>query len=238
MFLFKMSIPDAIRSLQQISSFGLGPQPTQQQMLKAIERVESQHPTSNSAELEYWLGIAWRNYTAWFIRGDERKSYLEKAVMHFKKAYTLEKGSSAAQWKTYASELGALLVQEALIRDLAQGIPLLETVFQSTQDYEPLLCAYAEAIYKSGDFQKAAVVATELHRRAKKSKEWKDRVPPAPMRIAAMAYRAHIKQSQKDGKAKEAFAVSERLLQTGAATDNDQRIHEKLAKLAGKTRTP
>ncbi len=163
-------------------------------MLKAIEKVETQHPNSNSAELEYSLGIAWRNYTAWFIRSDERKPYLEKAVMQFAKAYTLEKGSSGTKWTSYASELGALLVEEALIRDLERGIPLLEAVFQSTRDYEPLLCTYAQAIYKSGNIQKAAAVAIELHRRAKKSKEWKDSVPPAPMRIAAMAYRAHIKQ--------------------------------------------
>ena len=226
--LFKPSSSDAVRSLQQVASFGLGPQPTQAQMLETIRRVEDQYPSSNSAELEYWLGIAWRNYIAWFVRGDERKPYLEKAVAHFERAYALEKANSGSRWKTYASELGALLVDEALIRDLKRGIPLLEAVFQSTQDYEPLLCSYADAIYKTGDFEKAAVVATELHRRAKNSKEWKQNVPPAPMRIAAMAYRAEIRQLKKDGKIKEAVSVSSALLSTGAASDNDQKIHEKL----------
>jgi hypothetical protein len=116
-----------------------------------------------------------------------------------------------------------------MVRDLQRGIPLLETVFQSTRDYEPLLCSYAEAIYKTGDFEKAAAVATELRRRAKESKEWKDSIPPAPMGIAAKAYRAGIKQLKKGGDVKEAFAVSEKLLQTGVATENDRRIHEKLA---------
>jgi hypothetical protein len=233
MSFFKMRIPDAIRSLQRVSSFGLGPQPTQAQMLRTIEKVETERPNSNSAELEYWLGIAWRNYTAWFIRGDKRKPHLEKAVIHFENAYTLEKGSSGAKWMTYSSELGALLVEEAPVRDLERGIQLLEAVFDSTRDYEPLLCTYADAIYKSGDFHEAAAVAAELHRRAEESGEWKDCVPPAPMRIAAKACRARIKQLKKDGKLKEAFAVSETLLQTGAATDNDQRIHEKLAALPG-----
>jgi hypothetical protein len=104
----------------------------------------------------------------------------------------------------------------------------LEPVFQLTQDYEPLLCSYAEAIYKTGDFEKAATVATELHKRAKNSKEWKQNIPPAPMRIAAMAYRAEIKQLRKDGKVREALSVSNSLLSTQAASENDRKIHEKL----------
>jgi hypothetical protein len=228
MSLSKISVSDAIRSLQQAVSFGLGPQPTQAQMLETVRMVEDQHPASNSAELEYWLGIAWRNYAAWFVRGDERKPYLEKAIGHFEKAYTVEKASSGTRWKTYASELGALLVDEALIRDLEHGIFLLEAVFQSTQDYEPLLCSYAEAIYKTGDFEKAAVIATELYKRAKSSKEWKQNIPPAPMRIAAMAYRAEIKHLKKGGKVREALSASNNLLNTGAASENDRKIHEKL----------
>lgn len=237
-FPFKMPISDAIRSLQQVTLLGPGPQPTQQQMLTAIDKVEREYPCTDSAELAYWLGGAWRCYTAWFIRGDDRKPYLEKTAMYLERAYTLEKSSSGVKWMTYASVLGGLLVEEAMIRDLQRGIPLLESVFQSTQDYEPLLCTYAEGVYKTGDYQKAAAIATELHRRAKKSNEWKDIVPPAPMRIAAMAYRAQIKQLKKDGKTKEALAVSEKLLHTGAATDNDQRIHEKFVTLVGKTKMP
>ncbi len=228
MSIFKPSISDAIHSLERVASFGLGPQPTQAQMLETVQRIEDQYPASHSAELEYWLGIAWRNYTAWFVRGDERKPYLEKAIAHLERAYSLEKANSGQRWKTYASELGALLVDEALMRDLDRGIPLLEAVFQSTQDYEPLLCSYAEAIYKTGDFEKAAAVATELYRRAKSSKEWKQNIPPAPMRIAAMAYRAEIKQLKKDGKISEALSISNALLNTGAASDNDRKTHEKL----------
>lgn len=228
MSIFKPSVSDAVNSLRQVASFGLGPQPTQTQMLETVQKIEDQYPASSSAELEYWLGIAWRNYTAWFVRGDERKQFLEKAIVHLERAHALEKANRGSKWMTYACELGLLLVDEAPIRNLERGISLLEPVFQSTQDYEPLLCSYAEALYKIGDYEKAATVATELHRRAKNSKEWKKNIPPAPMRIAAMAYRAEIKQLRKDGKNNEALSVSNALLNTGAASENDRKTHEKL----------
>lgn len=230
-----MTIKEAIYSLQTLICLGLGPFPTQQQLLTAIEDIERQHPNSNSAELESWLGGAWNSYTAWFIRGDARKTYLEKAVMHREKAYAIEKGRSGSNWTKYAASLGAMLVDESVIRNVERGVPLLEMVFQSSRNYMPSLCSYAEAIYRSGDFQKAAAIATDLHRRAKESEDWKFGIPPATMRIAAKAYRAHIKQLKKEGKPNEAFVVSEKLIQTGAATENDQRIHEKLATLAGQS---
>ncbi len=229
MALFKMTISDAIKSLQKITSVGTGPQTTQQQVIKAIEKVERAFPISDSAALEYWLGIAWRTYTTWFIRGENRKQYLEKAVMRFHKAYTLEKDNAGTDWMLIASELGELLIEESVIRDLDRGIPLLERVFQSTKDYEPVLCAYADGLYKAGDYLKTAEVAMELHRRAMESRVWKNNIPTSPVLTATKAYRAHIKQLKKEGKTKEAFAVSEILLQTGAATENDQRIHDKLA---------
>lgn len=101
MFFFKMSVTEAIESLRA-SSFGLGPQPSQPDMLKLLEKVEKQHPASKSPELEYWLGIAWHNYGAWFVRGDERKPYLEKAITDFDKAYKMEIGSKGTNWITYA----------------------------------------------------------------------------------------------------------------------------------------
>jgi tetratricopeptide (TPR) repeat protein len=224
----KMTTLDAIRALERVSSVGSGPSPVQQAMLGTIEAIESQYPSTDSAELEYWLGIAWRNYNSWFVRGDSRVLTLQKAIAHFERATVLEEGGSTQRWNTYASELGTILVEEALVRDLERGIAILETVFQSTTDYEPRLCAYAEAIYKTGDYREAAEVATELHKRAKSSREWHNQPPPAPMRIAAKAYRAYIKQLRKEGRTDEALAMSRELLRTGAATENDQRNHAKL----------
>ena len=39
--LFRMSHSQAIKSLREMSSFGLGPQPSQKQMVKLIEKIES-----------------------------------------------------------------------------------------------------------------------------------------------------------------------------------------------------
>lgn len=227
--LFRISQSQAIKSLREMSSFGLGPQPSQKQMAKLIEKMESQYPQIESYELAFWLGIALRNYTAWFIRGDERKQFLERAVQHLERAYNPAKGRvPESQLNGIASELGALLVDEAVIRDLDRGIAYLERVFNTTQDYVPLLCSYADALYELGDYGQSAKVATELHRRAKKSPEWKDSVPPAPRRIAAKAYRAQAKRLKKEGRTKQAIAVFKKLVRTGFATENDQHFLAKL----------
>ncbi len=228
MFFFKMSVTEAIESLKRASSFGLGSQPSQPDMLKLLEKVEKQHPASKSPELEYWLGIAWRNYTAWFVRGDERKPYLEKAITHFDKAYKMETESKGTNWITYASELGKLLIDEAIVRDLDRGIFLLGQVYDNTTDYEPELCSYADALYKANRFQEAADVAISLNKRASKSQRWRDSIPPAPMAIAARAYRAQVKQYKKENQLKKAIMASTRLLETGCATDNDKRVHAQL----------
>ena len=92
MFFSKMSVAQAIKSLVEMSHFGLGNEPSQSEMNKLISKVEKRFPDSDSYELEYWLGIALRNYTAWFVRGDERKPHLQEAVQHLEKAYALSKG--------------------------------------------------------------------------------------------------------------------------------------------------
>ena len=199
-------------------------------MLNLVKRVEKQHQDSRSAELEYWLGIVWRNYTAWFVRGDERYAYLEKAVTHLENAISLERSVSDSNWLTYASELGTLLVDEAPIRNLERGISILEGVFNATKSYEPLLCSYAEALYKVKEFDKAAEVGRELHMRAKRSKEWGNMLPSAPMNTVAKAYRAQVKAFRKKGRLNQALASSEKLIKTGLATENDQRIHGKITK--------
>lgn len=225
---FKMTVSRAIESLKEVASFESATQASQAEMLNIIEKVEKQHPDSNSAQLEYWLGVAWRNYTAWFVRGDDREEYLLKAADHLQRAYDIEISGSGLNWAIYAGALGSLLVNEAIVRDLERAIPLLEKLFKSTQSYDPLLCSYADALYKAKEFEAAAEVASALHQRAESSEEWEDFVPPAPMRIAAKAYRAQVRQFKKKGQLKEAVEVSEKLLKTGAATENDERIYQRL----------
>ena len=150
MFQSQLSASEAVRILERMTCFGLGPLPVQQEMLETIENIEEAHSNTDSAELQYWLGGAWRCYAAWFVRGSERTRYLQKALMHFETAYTIEASGSGRKHNTYACTLGSLLVTEALIRNLERGVLLLKAVFESTSNYEPLLCHYVEALYKLG----------------------------------------------------------------------------------------
>lgn len=47
-----------------------------QEMLSIITSIEKNNIESNDTDLFYAIAIAYRNYCAWFIRGDKRKTYL------------------------------------------------------------------------------------------------------------------------------------------------------------------
>lgn len=203
-------------------------------MLNTIERIEREYPDVDSAEVNYWFGIAWRNFTAWFIRGEERRGYLEKAVAYLEKAYEIEKRSSGNRWKHYASELGRLLVGEKVVRDLGKGIAILEEIYLKETDYEPALYYYFDGLYKTGEFEKAAEIALEISNRAAKSEEWKNSFPSGLKHLAAKAYRALVRKYKKEGSTNKALEISERLMENPAATENDKRNHEKLKKILEK----
>lgn len=244
LFFSKMSVEQAIRSLMEVSCFGLGKGSSQSEMSKLISKIEKQFSDSDSYKLEYWLGIALQNYTAWFVRGKERKSYFKKAVQHFEKAYVLSKGIipnelpvtnrrtlSSLDRNTIACNIGSLLIDVAIIRDLEKGISYLRVVFDNTTDYYPQFCSYAEAFYKLGNYLKAAEIALELHRRAERSPKFKDRVPPAPMNIVAKAYRAEAKKHKKEGEIKQAISLFQKLVEMNLATDSDKKLLEKLQEI-------
>jgi len=203
-------------------------------MLNTIERIERECPDVDSAELNYWLGIAWRNFTAWYIRGEERRGYLEKAVSYLEKAYEIEKRFSGNRWKQYAGEWGRLLIDEKIVRDLEKGITILEELYINETDYEPTLYHYADGLYKKGEFEKAAEVALELINRAAKTELFKDGVPPGLKKIAAKVDRALIRKYKKEGSLNKAIEISERLLENPAASERDKLNHEKLKKTLGK----
>ncbi|KAF5414744.1 MAG: hypothetical protein C5S48_07665 [Candidatus Methanogaster sp.] len=246
MFFSKMSVAQTIKSLREMSHLGLGNEPSQSEMHKLISKVEKRFLDSDSYELEYRLGIALRNYTAWFVRGDERKLYLQEAVQHLEKAYALSKEVISEELtatdkhtlgsldrNTIACEVGFILIDEAIIRDLEKGISYLGTIFNNTTNYYPQFCSYAEAFYMLGDYLKSAEVALELHRRAEKSFEWKGSVPPAPIGIVAKAYRAKPKEHKKNGEIRQAISLFQKLDDMNMATDNDQKLLEKL-RVSGK----
>lgn len=241
MFASKMSRSKAINSLIEISCFGISKQLSQSDMSNLISQIEKQFQDSDSYELEYWLGIALRNYAAWFIRGENRKHYLQKAAQHLEKAYALSNGVildeipmtekhtfRSIDRNTIACEVGSLYIDEAIIRDIKKGISYLGAIFNNTTDYYPQFCSYAEAFYKCGDYFKAAEIALELHNRAKKSSEWKDSIPPAPMHLIAKSYRAAAKEKKKEGEIRKAISLFQKLVDMNLATENDKKLLKKL----------
>lgn len=196
------------------------------------------------ARLAFWLGTAWRNYTAWYVRGDERKPFLEKATAYFRHAFKLAKNQLPVRLLlekrhyigyldqiTIASDLGFMLVGEAIIRDLDEAERILAFVAENTQEYEPCLCPYAELYYKRGNYKKAAEVALDACERVKHSPEWKDDILPGPIGIAGMAYRALGRNAKKQGKIKEAAGWYQKIVNLEIATDNDQKILRKLKEM-------
>lgn len=127
-----------------------------------------------------------------------------------------------------AGELGHILVNEAIIRDLDRAEKILQFVFDNTNEYEPCLCAYAELFYKRGDYKKCAEIGLDISDRCANSPEWKDDPPPAPLGIVGSAYRALAKQAKKEGKTDEATQYFQKMKELKVASDNDLKIFEKL----------
>lgn len=91
------------------------------EMLSIITDVEKHSSQLKNSELFYSIAIAYRNYCAWFVRGDNRKQYLEKCVTYLNDAISIDSGNIDAK-----SELGRLLIEEKIIRNRSKGIEILE----------------------------------------------------------------------------------------------------------------
>lgn len=229
----------------RISSMGFGGEQDfeKSNMLKVLSEVESYASDLHTPKLAYWLGIAWRNFTGWHIRGDERKEYLDKAVTYFDKAFELSRNTLPIQLPLeqrhnseyldqidIAGELGHMLVDEAPIRDLDRAEKVLQFVFDNTKEYEPCLCSYAELFYKRGNYLKSAEIGLNISDRCAKSPEWKDDPPPAPLGIVGSAYRALAKQTKKEGRTNEAIEIFQKMKALKVVSENDLKILEKLVK--------
>lgn len=185
----KKSEEELKQSLVEIAAFGASDESAyaKSNMDNVLGEIESRLDETTSSMVLYWLGIVWRNYTSWHIRGDERKSYLEKSVEYYQRAfdrsreewplrqpYENRRDSDFLDQISIASDLGSLLIDELVIRDLDRGEKVLEFVYNGTDEYEPCLCSYAELFYKKGMYEKTADVALEVYERAEKSAktEW------------------------------------------------------------------
>ncbi len=230
-------------ALMRISCFGFGSEEDfkKDNMLKVLSSSENKFNQSLNPKIHYWLGITWRNFTSWHIRGDERKQYLEKTIYYFDKAFDLSKGVLPVQLPLdkrhntdyldqidIAGDLGTILVNEALVRDLDRAENILKFVFDNTKEYEPCLCYYAELFYKNGEYEKCAEIGLNIGDRCLISPEWKNDPPPAPLGIVGSAYRALAKKAKKEGNIEMAKSYFKKMNQLGVASDNDLKILNKL----------
>ena len=166
------------------------------EMFKTVLEVEKQFSKNNSRELEYSLCVAILLYTEWFIRGDERKQYLEKAVEHVEKAgkcnnenvqnedyesrFALFDGTKNVPTKSSKGEDAFtawttgfnLNINEEIRQDLEKFISYLEPVFNNTEDYRPIYCDYVDAYRSLGNYEKAIKLGVALHRRAENTKKF------------------------------------------------------------------
>lgn len=237
------------RAIDQLLRFTLvtadtPPPHDKEKMLSAIEEVEQGFGSNIPPSLADALASAILCYTAWYVRGDERRGFLERAVRYYR--ISGNKGG-----------LGRLLVEEAQVRNLEEAIPLLEAMYASSTSYDPALCSYLDALYKDGQYLRAYEAAIHIHELAEKTKKyWDDQLdqlkrrgvdasapeymaavhnfmsslPTTPMELAAAALRAEAKRLKKAGQQKEAIAMLKQMQKIGHATNNDVKELERLVR--------
>ena len=92
--------------------------------LSEIENAIQQHRFS---DLYYGLAVALQNYTAWYVRGDERKTQLQRIIAYLRCALS---GSNSTAAKI---ELARLLIEEKQVRDLEAALNLVEELSSDNQ---------------------------------------------------------------------------------------------------------
>lgn len=216
-------------------------------MCKTISEIEKQFSKSNLEELESMLATAILVYTEWFIRGDERTQYIQKAYKHIEKAeecyYTENQFASGINrlnqaWCRFNLDVNV----GGISRDLEKFVTYLEPIFNNTDTYQPIFCHYVDAYRSLGNYEKAIKLGLELHHRAEKTKEYgyklrhsgiesryfMSSLPTAPMATVTKSYRKMAKDCKKRGEIEQAISLFEKLVDTGLATDNDKKLLAKL----------
>jgi len=92
-----------------------------ERMSLVINRIRDEINQNNNFELFYLFAISIRNFTSWFIRGTERKKYLEEVIFYLKKSIGLNDKFVEAK-----AELGLLLIEQKVVRNLEKGYSILD----------------------------------------------------------------------------------------------------------------
>ncbi len=180
---------DVCNGMGEYSSFGMTEEeksPKGKEMLSIIQDIELKSKKFNDDELFYLLAIAYRNYTAWYLRGSEREKYLKKCLSMLKKVSKRhEKGRG---------ELGRLLIEEKVIRDLPRGIEILEELTKQNK-----LPSYLNSTLAKANRQNGNIEVEDNYSLCK----FKDDPSPAVFREERKRFRALIRQYKKDKKTEE-----------------------------------
>jgi hypothetical protein len=91
-----------------------------EQMQLELSEIENAIQQYRVSDLYYELAVALQNYTAWYVRGDERKTQLQRIVAYLR--CTLSGSNSTAA----KIELARLLIEEKQVRDLEAALKLVE----------------------------------------------------------------------------------------------------------------
>jgi hypothetical protein len=146
-----------------------------------LNQIEKQAKKIESSILFYWLAIAYKNYNAWYKRGDERSVVLEKVVNFLEYSIQLDNSNFSAK-----EELGCLLIEEKQIRDLRRGIKILELLRDTKK-----LSSFAEVVYNKGQRWNGHV---------EREKNDFSLIDPSPafFREERKRYRAIVKEHKKE----------------------------------------
>lgn len=91
-----------------------------ERMSLVINRIRDEVNQNNNFELFYLFAISIRNFTSWYIRGDERKKYLDEVIFYLEKSIGLNDKFVEAK-----AELGLLLIEQKVVRNLEKGYSIL-----------------------------------------------------------------------------------------------------------------
>lgn len=145
----------------------------------------------------------------------------------FEKAEALD-AQAAAIVSAEDQERAIGLVRNPELRDLDQAEEILDPLWNGTEHYIPCFCSYVEIFYKRGDYERCAELALELHERALNEPVEFGAPPPAPIRLAAKAFRALGRDAKKRGDTAAAAQQFCKIVEIGEATDNDMKVLAKL----------
>lgn len=119
-----------------------------QEIINIITKIEQEYNKEDDTDLHYALAIAYRNYCAWFIRDNERKQYLEKVIKHLKKSIEISNENIISK-----AELGSILIEEKVVRNLSLGIEILQELKSKNQMPDYLNSVLAKALRQSGQIK-------------------------------------------------------------------------------------